>query len=425
MSSTVRVEPAAHLGGIVHAPGDKSISHRALLLSALGEGTSSIHAISTGEDVGRTARIIEQLGASVAIDDARLVITGGRDRLRVADAPLDCGNSGTTMRLVMGLVAGLSGDSTLCGDSSLSRRPMDRVARPLMQMGASVSAVGATLHPPVLVSGGGLTGIRYELPIPSAQVKSAVLLAGLFASGTTTVVEATPTRPNTEEMLQTAGADLTVATTAGGTELSVRASALMACDWVVAADPSQAAFFVVAGLLARTGSVTATGLYGDPTRIGFLSVLERMGGKVERSLGPLLDVTVSPSDLRSTEIHSTEIPSVDEVPILTVAAAAASGVTRFVDVGELRIKESDRFAGSIGLARGLGANAWAEDDDLLIEGLGSAREFTPLTLDALGDHRMAMAAAIAGTVGAGAAVAGFTSVATSFPGFLDVLNSLR
>ncbi len=425
MTATVRIDPSVQVAGIVHTPGDKSISHRALLLAALGDGTSTIEGLSRGEDVGRTATIIQQLGASLAEVGGTIEVSGGRERLGAASQALDCGNSGTTMRLVMGLTAGLSGTSTLMGDSSLSRRPMDRVAIPLTQMGARVEGQGDKLTPPLLVHGGSLHGIRYELPVPSAQVKSAILLAGLFADGATTVIENVATRPNTEEMLLLAGADLHITPEGSSSAITIRPSALRPHAWRVPGDPSQAAFFIVAGLLASKGAITVPGLYGDPTRTGFLTVLERMGGSITRGEGDDLEVEAKSSNLRGTEIHSSEIPSVDEVPILAVAAAAASGTTRFIDVGELRIKESDRFSGSLVLAQRLGATAFAEGDDLIIEGLGSASAFVEVELDAHGDHRMAMAAAIAGLVGGGATVSGFDSVATSFPGFVDVLDSLR
>jgi len=427
MTEIVSIAAAPRLEGHVVSPGDKSISHRALLLSALSEGTSSVQGISLGADVGRTRTIIEALGASTSNDGARVLIEGGAARLRPSQRPLDCGNSGTTMRLVMGLVAGFTGTSVLIGDASLSTRPMDRMAEPLELMGATVTGVGERILPPLDVQGRGLRGITYTVPVPSAQVKSGVLLAALAAEGETTVIETTPTRPNTEEMLHQAGIDVRWHHTDAGTEITLSPGQPHATDWLVPADPSQAAFFLVAGLLGGQARVRCTGLYGDPTRVGFLAVLERMGGTLERHHTPdgLLEVQAASSELHGTEIRSSEIPSVDEVPILVVAAAGARGTTRFCDVGELRIKESDRFAGALGLAIGLGARAWAEGDDLCIEGLGSASAFSPMRLDAHGDHRMAMSAAIAGAVGQGATVAGFDSVATSYPGFLDVLDSLR
>ena len=427
MNPHLSISSASHLRGEVVSPGDKSISHRALLLSALAEGPSSVVGLSLGQDVACTRNIIEDLGATTNDDGDRLIIEGGVGHLRPSASPLNCGNSGTTMRLTMGLVAGLPGTSSLYGDASLSARPMDRVAVPLEQMGASVVGVGNRLLPPIEVTGGPLRAISYEVPVASAQVKSALLLAALFADGDTIVVESTPTRPNTEEMLKAAGVGVRWRHVGHGTEITVTPGPVQPREWTIPGDPSQAAFFIVAGLLAASSQIHATGLYGDPTRIGFLSVLERMGASMERTAATdgLLTVVASSSDLRGVEIHSSEIPSVDEVPILTVAAAAAEGTTRFIDMAELRIKESDRFAGSLALASGLGARAWAEGDDLCVQGVGSAARFSTLLIDAQGDHRMAMSAAIAGSVGSGAQISGFDSVETSYPGFLDVLDSLR
>jgi len=424
----VRVEARRGLSGVIRAPGDKSISHRALLLSALGEGTSSISGLSHGHDVGRTQRIISQLGAQVSsTGDGCVHVLGGRDRLSVADEDLECGNSGTTMRLVMGLISGLDGVSRLVGDHSLSRRPMDRVAQPLRLMGAHIEGQGVSCTAPVTVSGGPLRGIDYLVPVPSAQVKSAVLLAGLWANEPTIVREPIPTRPHTEEMLLDAGVPLRVTSGPEGSTIVLEPSTVSARDWVVPADPSQAAFFIIAGVLASSGEVSCTGLYRGATRTGFLGVLQRMGAVLETSEQDdgTLSITATSSSLRATDVDSAEIPSLDEVPILVVAACAASGISRFVDVGELRIKESDRFETSLSLACALGAKAWAEGDTLCVEGLGSASRFSPLEVDSVGDHRIAMAAAIAGAVGQGAAITGFDAVATSYPAFLEDLEGLR
>jgi 3-phosphoshikimate 1-carboxyvinyltransferase len=427
VAERIEVPPSRRVRGLVVAPGDKSISHRALLLSALAEGRSSIVGLSRGEDVEATARIITQLGAGLEPSGDEVAVEGGRRRLGPTSSALDCGNSGTTMRLVMGLVASIDGRHELVGDASLSRRPMDRVAIPLRVMGAEVTGVGEHETPPILVEGGPLRGIDYDVPVPSAQVKSAVLLAGLAAAGPTSVREALATRPNTEEMLAQAGASIRIETDGAGRRISLTASSLTPQRWQVPADPSQAAFFVVAGLLAEEGELRCDGLYGDASRTGYLRVLERMGALLAMSADENgnLRVVARSSAMRASTVDAAEIPSVDEVPILAVAAAAAEGLTRFVDVGELRIKESDRFEASLRLARGLGAEAQGEGDDLLIKGLGSARRFRPLEIDADGDHRIAMAAAIAGLVGHGASIGGFEAVATSYPGFLEQVEALR
>lgn len=427
MVDVVSIHSSSQLAGHFKTPGDKSISHRAVLLGALGEGISTITGISGGEDVARTLRIVEQLGASVDRSaDQPIRIGGGRHRLSAADEPLDCGNSGTTMRLVMGLVSGLKGTHHLIGDASLSRRPMDRVATPLREMGALVEGRGEQVLPPLTVTGAPLHGLTYDIPVPSAQVKSALLLAGLFADSAVSLREVSPTRPNTEEMLALCGVALE-RNPSNPLEMTLHPGLVQPHDWSIPGDPSQAAFFLVAALLAESGEVGCTSLYGDVTRIGYLKVLDRMGARLILSTDDngSLAVTALSSQLRATEIDAREIPSVDEVPILAIAAAAAEGTTRFRDVGELRIKESDRFATSLALVQGLGAQAWGEGDDLVIEGLGSARQFSPLEIDAHGDHRVAMAAAIGGVVGNGADISGFDAVATSYPDFLEQLEGLR
>jgi len=417
---------SASLAGEIRPPGDKSISHRALLLSALAVGSSTIDGLSGGADVGRTATIVGQLGASLKISSHGLVeIEGGG--LRSSSRELDCGNSGTTMRLVMGVLAGIDGRHQLVGDASLSRRPMDRVAEPLELMGAQVEGRGPTCTAPLILNGGPLRSIVYDVPVPSAQVKSAILFAALSADGPSTLRESVRTRRHTEEMMLEAGVELRVVDESDSSVVTLIPGPVNPRRWVIPADPSQAAFFAVAGALSETGPVVLEGLYAGPARSGFLAVLSRMGAIVESrpDVDARLDVTVWPAPLHATDVESEEIPSLDEVPVLAIAAAAATGITRFSDVAELRIKESDRLSKTIELAVGLGARAWSEDDNLFIEGLGSARHFSHLDIDAEGDHRIAMAAAIGGAVGCGATIDGFDSILTSYPAFLDDLDSLR
>jgi len=424
----VEVTAAPALNGRLRPPGDKSISHRAVLLSGLAEGTSTVEGLNDGEDVARTVRCVERLGASVrVVDVGALVLEGGRGRLAPSEGTLDCGNSGTTIRLLSGIVATIDGRHHLDGDASLRRRPMDRVAVPLRAMGAAVRGQGPTCSAPLEVDGGPLRAVRYELPVPSAQVKSAVLLAGLRGDGPTTVVEPVATRTHTEEMLAGARARIEVAQRPDGRHITVWPSTLAPSAWHVAADPSQAAFFIVASLLSASSELEVHDVHVGAERIGFVGVLARMGGHVVTRVrrGADGDLLASSSALVATEVADSEIPSLDEVPILAVAAAAAQGTTRFSNVGELRLKESDRLEAAARLAGALGASASIEGDDLCIEGLGSARAFRRIEFDAGGDHRMAMAAAVAATVGAGGVVAGFSGVATSYPGFLADLASLR
>ncbi len=423
--SNVIVEAKSSLKGSVRVPGDKSASHRAVILSALADGTSTIEGLSPGLDVHGTATIAAQLGASVAIDGSVVSITGPRDGLVASSTPLDCGNSGTTIRLLSGVVASVDGRHTLIGDHSLSRRPMDRVAIPLRLMGASIGGEGARETPPLTIDGSNLSGIDYTVPVPSAQVKSAILLAALRASGDTVVRESLRTRTTTEDMLRHSGVTLSSTPEGEGRVIHLRSGRPSPQRWRVPTDPSQAAFFAVLGLIASNTTIRILDVEASPERIGFVSVLQRLGGDVvvERGDG-IATLHVASSALTATEIHASEIPSVDEAPILSIAAAAATGVTAFRDMGELRLKESDRFAGCMLLARSVGATTWSEGDDFFIEGLGSAAQFSSFAIDPGLDHRMVMSAAVAGTAGRGCTIENPETVSSSYPGFFHDLAQL-
>jgi len=415
------------LMGETAVPGDKSISHRALLLAALAEGTSSITGLSLGDDVVRTRVAVAALGAGVDGEGTDVTVHGGRARLAAPADELDLGNSGTGMRLLVGLAATLAGTTRMTGDASLRSRPMDRVAVPLARMGARIDGAGERCLPPLAVTGGGLHGIEYEPPMASAQVKGAVLLAGLDAEGETVVREPVATRAHTEEMLAESGADIAVTTEGAGRVVRLRRSTLRPLDRTVPGDPSQAAFWVVAATITPGSRVTVRDVHLGPERIGFLAVLARMGADLEVAPGPghAGRVTARWSALHGTVVEAHEIPSLDEVPVLAVAAMVAEGPTRFRDVGELRVKESDRLEGTAALVAAFGGAAHIEGDDLVVAG---GATITPGRLDARGDHRMAMAAAVAAAAGADPApsvIAGWEAVATSYPGFADVLARLR
>ncbi len=418
------------LQGRLSTPGDKSVSHRALMVGALAEGTSVIRGLSDGADVARTADAVAALGAGIVrLSDGAVEVEGGRQRLTVPAAPVDCGNSGTGLRLLAGLVAGLVGRTVLEGDESLSARPMDRIAEPLRLMGAGVTGRGPRCLPPVAVDGGHLRGIEWSPVVASAQVKSCILLAGLDAAGETVVREAVATRAHTEEILGLAGADITVEPAGGGRVVRLRASRLRPIDLDVPGDPSQAAFWLVAAALVPGSDVTVAHVYAGAERIGFVAVLRRMGADLEVApAGPdTVDLRVRhDGPLRGTVVSATEIPSLDEVPVLAVAAAAAAGRTTFLDVGELRVKETDRLDAVAALVRALGARAEVVDDDLHVDGTGPSGRLAHVRTDSGGDHRMAMAAAV-GALAAGpgeSAVGGFGSVATSYPGFVADLARL-
>jgi 3-phosphoshikimate 1-carboxyvinyltransferase len=406
------------LRGRLRVPGDKSISHRVLLLAALAEGTSCLRGLSDGDDVGRTAAAVSALG--VVVENER--VTGGLRRLHEPDDVLDVGNSGTTIRLLAGVVAGFEWMTVLTGDASIRRRPMNRVAEPLRQMGAVVDGRDDGRHPPLVVRGGHLKGIDYELPVSSAQVKGALLLAGLAAEGETVVRERVRTRAHTEELLRRVGAAVDVS--ADGLTTRVRASLpLEPFDMDVPGDPSQAAFWLVAACLVDGSEVVVDDVYLGPGRTAFLDVLRRMGADLDR-VGESAVRARYRGRLQATEVGGEEVPGlIDEVPILAVAAACADGTTVFRDVGELRVKESDRIASIARQLAALGVEVETGPSELVVHG---AERLRGASVDAEGDHRMAMALAVAGLAAEGeTAIAGWEAVATSYPRFEDDLRSLR
>ncbi len=396
------------------------------MLSALAAGESTITGLSPGDDVAATSVILAQLGATRLDEDGVVRVVGPKEGLRASATALDCGNSGTTMRLMTGVVASIAGTHHLVGDASLSRRPMDRVAVPLGRMGAVVHGVGAVLTPPLTVEGSlELRAIEYRVPVASAQVKSAVLLAGLAAHGTTIVREDVRTRTATEDMLR--AADVGVISTEDGTGrvVTLTPGRPRRHDWFIHGDPSQAAFFAVLGAIHPDASLEVLSVEASRERTGFIDVLTRMGAEVKLvDHGAFRALQAKSSELSSTEIHAYEIPSLDEVPVLTVAACAASGVSAFRSMAELRLKESDRFAGSVQLAQRLGCRAWFEEDDFFVEGRGSAEKFLDFTVAATLDHRMVMASAIAGCAGNGCTIEGASTVSSSYPHFFRDLALL-
>ena len=426
--STAKVEHFERLRGSLRVPGDKSTSHRALMISALANGESTIRGLSPGQDVAATARIMEQLGASRIVEDDVVTVVGPSEGLRASDTELDCGNSGTTMRLLAGVVSAVAGAHRLIGDESLSNRPMDRVGEPLTMMGAYFEGRGERLTPPLHIVGAtDLHGITYSVPMASAQVKSAILFAALGADRATTVVEHVRTRPTTEEMLSRAGVAVVSIDDDRGRSITVQPGRPLARNWLVPGDPSQAAFFAVLGCIHPEADIDVSEIESSRERTGFLDVLQRMGATMTlRSLESMTSLTVRSSELSATDVDAREIPSVDEEPVQVVAAAAAKGVSRFRDVGELRVKESDRFEGSLALAIKLGCRAWSAGDDIFVEGLGlgSASQFANFDFDAGLDHRMVMASAVAGCAGRGCTIGGAQTVASSYPQFFDDLERL-
>jgi 3-phosphoshikimate 1-carboxyvinyltransferase len=411
------------LRGRLRVPGDKGISHRALLAAALAQGASTIDHVAPGDDVHRTLGALEQLGVEFRVQsgatdsDGTIVVRGaGVDALREPAAALDCGNSGTTMRMLAGLVAGRPFLTVLTGDASLSERPMARVAEPLRAMGATIDGRDGGQRAPLVVRGGALAGRRLELAVPSGQVKTAVVLAGLQASGTTEVVEPAPSRDHTERMLGALGVPVE---RVDDRTVRVRAGVPQPFELDVPGDPSSAAFFVVAALITPGSELVLEDMLLNPGRTAFLDVLREMGadvvvhGRGERLGEPVGDIEVRSSQLRGTTIACAE-PIIDEIPALAVAAAFADGVTTVTNGAELRVKESDRIATIEQEFTELGIGVEGQADGLLVRG-GRPRSGT---LKSHGDHRVAMAAAVAlNAVEGESRVRGWQAVDVSYPDF--------
>ncbi len=431
--------PTRGLSGVVRAPGDKSVSHRAVILNALAAGDARLHGLLDSEDVMAVARAVTALGAHVARqDDGVWRVRGvGASGFASPGGPLDLGNSGTGARLLMGALAGHALEATLVGDESLSRRPMERVLAPLRAMGARCESARGGL--PATVTGARpLAPIVWESPVASAQVKSAILLAGLAAEGVTTVVEPSLSRDHTERMLQGFGADVTTTRRDDGRiEHSVRGpQALAARDVVVPGDPSSAAFLLAAALIAPDSAVTVTDVMDNPTRDGFVRAARAMGAALEAAPAEASAVwSAGETQQRWTARTSRLIAAdpdpaiaasyIDEVPILAVLAACAEGTTRFSGVGDLRAKESDRIAATVALLRANGVEAQALEDGLAVHGRG--RDGVPGggAVTTHGDHRIAMSALVLGLAArAPVTVDDTTMIATSYPRFFEDLRAI-
>jgi 3-phosphoshikimate 1-carboxyvinyltransferase len=419
----VRIEPAAALEGHFAVPGDKSVSHRALLLGAVADGETAVHGFGRSADTLSTLEAVRALGAEV--EDGETITVRGVGLRGLRSAEVDCGNAGTLARLVAGLLAFQEGEFTLVGDASLSSRPMERIAEPLRRMGAQVETVDGRL--PLTIRGARLEAIDYELPVASAQVKSAVLLAGLGAEGRTTVVEPTPTRNHTELMLRQAGVRVTTRPTSVSVDPPERI-ALGAVE--VPGDFSSAAPFVVAATIVPESWITIHDVGLNPRRTGLLDVLDRMGARVgilaRRRLGqePAGDVEVRAAELTATTIGPSEVPAlIDELPLFALLAAHARGTSRVRGAEELRHKESDRIEALVDALRAIGVRAKAHPDGFEVTGVPARPRGGKV--DARGDHRIAMLGAVAGVASReGVDVRGFESVSVSFPGFHDLLEQV-
>jgi 3-phosphoshikimate 1-carboxyvinyltransferase len=444
VTASWRVAPATRLGGAVSVPGDKSIGHRAVLFAALTDGVCDVTGLSGGEDNLRTVAALQALGVRIDSEGgwtrARVHGVGVRG-LRAAAGPLDCGNSGTSMRLLAGLLAAQPFASELTGDPYLTRRPMRRVVEPLRAMGArATGAAGAKageIYPPLVVGGPegiALAGLDYDMPVASAQVKSAILLAGLLARGPTTVREPGPSRDHTERMLAWLGAPVArPAPDRARVDPTGWDGRLAARPIAVPGDPSSSAFLIAAGLLAGgPDGVLVRDVCVNPTRTGFIDALAAMGAAVEVK-GPRVEAGEPIADLVArpgAPLHGVELAgdvvvrAIDEVPILAVVAARAHGTTVVRDASELRVKESDRIATTVRTLRAFGVEAEERPDGLVVHGVPD-RPLRAATVAADGDHRIAMAGAIAALTADGVSVIDdVANVATSFPSFVALMTAL-
>ena len=427
------IRPTRKLAGTIRLPCDKSISHRSAMLAAIADGTSRITNFAASEDCSSTLKCLEGLGVHVGRDGTTVEIKGrGKHGLQVPRGPLDCGNSGTTMRLLSGILAGQSFETTLVGDESLSRRPMRRIIGPLSEMGAAIESTDG--HAPLAITGRSpLHSIDFTLPVASAQLKSCVLLAGLFADGETSVVEPIPTRDHTERMLRGFGVEVRAEDAPGGKRISLTGdSRLVARNITVPSDISSAAFFLVAAACLPGSNIEMPNVGLNPTRAGILEVLRRFGVLIEiggeslsggEPVGTL--VVKDHSELNGGDSNRIDGPIVaniiDEVPILAVFGTQVQGGIEVRDAGELRVKESDRIAAVAENLRRMEADVEEFEDGLRV---GRSR-LKGATVDSFGDHRIAMAFAVAGLLAEGETeIRGAECAAVSFPNFFDVLSSI-
>ena len=417
------------LGGELAVPGDKSISHRSLILNAMAQGAARVTGLSNGEDVMSTMACLRGMAVEIAAGDApgEYTVHGRGPTLEEPSDILDAGNSGTSMRLLSGLLAAQPFLSVLTGDASLRSRPMRRIADPLQLMGAQVLGRQGGSLAPLVISGGTLRGIEYDLPVASAQVKSCIMLAGLTADGDTVIHQPALSRDHTERMVSAMGARVEE----DGLELRLRPATLRAVDIAVPGDISSAAFWIVLGLCHPDSRVLVRGVGLNPSRTGIIDALQAMGAGDslqlldERTEGgePVADVLVTTGELRGTEIGGDMIPRIlDEVPILAVAACFADGETVIRDAAELRVKESDRIATTVAELSRLGAEIEAREDGMVIRGTG---RLTGAACQSHGDHRLAMAMAVCGLLADGETeVHGAADASVSYPGFWDDLEAL-
>lgn len=428
MALTLKTEGDIQLKGTIRVPGDKSISHRAVMLGAIATGQTKIHGLLTGDDCLNTIECFKKLGVQISINGDYVEIEGtGFEGLMEPEEILDVGNSGTTIRLMLGILAGTPFHNCLIGDTSIAKRPMDRVALPLRKMGAKIDGRKNGSFAPISIRGGGLKGIEYHSPVASAQVKSAVLLAGLNAEGTTSVIEPQTSRDHTERMLAAFGCQVNVE----GLKASIEGKqALKGTTIHVPGDISSAAFFLVAGAILPNSELTIKNVGINPTRTGILDVLKEMGADIlieetaTEENEPSADITIKSSELKGIEIGGDIIPRlIDEIPIIALAATQARGKTVIKDAGELKVKETNRIDTVVQELSRMGADIEATEDGMII--YGEAR-LNSAVVDSHGDHRIGMMLAIASCLAKGdTVIENDEAISISYPNFFQHLNDLK
>ncbi|RSD26505.1 3-phosphoshikimate 1-carboxyvinyltransferase [Mesobacillus subterraneus] len=427
MSAKKLTTKTTSLKGEIQVPGDKSISHRAVMFGSIADGVTKVQNFLPGEDCLSTISCFRKLGVEILQDGSHVTVIGkGTEGLKGTEQILDVGNSGTTIRLLMGILAGLPFESRLEGDASIAKRPMTRVTAPLTEMGADISGKNGGEYTPLIVKGNKLKGITYELPVASAQVKSAVLLAGLQADGITSVIEPVKTRDHTERMIRQFGGEVD----RNGDIISVKGGQkLMAASITVPGDISSAAFFLAAGAVVPGSDILLKNVGLNPTRTGIIDVLTSMGADItiaqygDRASEPAGDITIKYSELRGTTIEGEMIPRlIDEIPVIAMLATQAEGRTVIKDAAELKVKETNRIDTVVNELNKLGAKIEATEDGMIIEGKVNLHGGT---VSAHGDHRIGMMLSIAALLcESDVTLEESESVAVSYPGFFDVLYSL-
>ena len=428
------VSKAEKINGIISLPGDKSISHRAMLLNSISNGSALVSNFCQGDDRNAMINCLNglginiqkvQLGDSIYVDDTFIVEGIGKGNLSKPEKMLDAGNSGTTFRLVSGLLATQAFESTITGDNSLQNRPMDRIINPLAKMGAIINGVNKPSYAPLKIHGGNLSGIEYVMPVASAQVKSCIMIAGIKAQGPTTIIQPELSRDHTERMLEAMGANIAIE----NLSIEIKPSDLSALDVVVPGDISGAAFWMVLASCHPDASITLKRVGLNPSRIGVIEVLKMMDANIKLSnIGeeagePYGDITIHSSQLRGIDIEGDLIPRViDEIPVLSLAASLAKGKTIIKDAGELRVKESDRITATVDGLSKLGAEIKETNDGMVISGKSN---LVGASVDSFDDHRIAMTMGIAGVLSDGVTeIKRAEANMISYPGFWENLSIL-